>query len=67
MAELRVRELQPPPESEHFTFEEAMEAWKKVDADRRARGVRERPLARDFDPWAPLLECPGPRTGNAGR
>jgi hypothetical protein len=66
MGELRVRELQPPPESDHFTFEEAMEAWRKVDADRRASGVRER-RAGGLDPWAAIRECPEPRTRNAGR
>ena len=42
MTTLRVRVLQPPPESDHFTFEEAVEAWKKVEADKRAREARRR-------------------------
>lgn len=42
MPEKRLRQLQPPPESDHFTVAQAVEAWKKVEADKQARAVRQR-------------------------
>jgi hypothetical protein len=45
MPEPRLRELQPPHGADHFTLEQAMEAWKKVEADRLARAARKRDRA----------------------
>ena len=42
MPDLRMRVLQPPHGSDHFTLDEAIAAWRKVAADKRARAARKR-------------------------
>ncbi len=50
MPGMRLREVLRPPDSDHFTYEEALEAWRKVEADQRARTPMKHPLYPPLQP-----------------
>ena len=51
MADHRMRVLQPPHASDHFTLDEAIAAWRKVAADKRAREARRRRSGSSPTTW----------------
>ena len=56
MPDLRMRVLQPPHGSDHFTLDEAIAAWRKVEAGKRARAARKgRRAVVDAPPRDPSL------------